>query len=70
MPTKAIELTSFDLYKRLLGSRSRGADGKRAHPGGVATAVAGALAGSGLLAACKLAAGCSHLLGTLSHELI
>ena len=60
MPTKAIELTSFDLYKRLLGRRSRGADGKRAHPGGIATTVAGALAGEGLGAACSLLCAAQH----------
>jgi hypothetical protein len=46
MPSKAIELASFDLYKKLLGSRRRDAEGRRQHPGGLATTLAGALAGA------------------------
>ena len=45
MPSKAIELSAFDLYKRLLGGRD--AAGKPKGPGGAATALAGAMAGSG-----------------------
>ena len=45
MPSKAIELASFDLYKKAFGSlRPKGADGKR-HPSGLGVTVAGALAG-------------------------
>ena len=42
MPSKAIELASFDLYKRLL---SPAPSGDRRGPGGLATSVAGGLAG-------------------------
>lgn len=45
MPSKAIELSAFDLYKRLLGGHD--AAGKPKGPGGAATALAGALAGAG-----------------------
>ena len=47
MPSKAIELSAFDLYKRLLGGHD--AAGKPKGPGGAATALAGALAGTGRL---------------------
>ena len=47
MPSKAIELSAFDLYKRLLGGHD--AAGKPKGPGGAATALAGALAGTGWL---------------------
>lgn len=45
MPSKAIELASFDLYKKLFASlRPRGTDGKH-HPSGLGVTLAGALAG-------------------------
>ena len=44
MPSKAIELSAFDLYKRLLAGHD--AAGKPRGPGGAATALAGALAGT------------------------
>lgn len=45
MPSKAIELASFDLYKKVLGAALSGGR-KRDHPGGLATGLAGALAGA------------------------
>jgi hypothetical protein len=44
MPSKAIELSAFDLYKRVLGGRD--ASGAPKGPGGVGTALAGAMAGA------------------------
>ena len=44
MPSKAIELASFDMYKKTLGRLRPG--GSSAHPGGFATGFAGALAGA------------------------
>ncbi len=44
MPSKAIELSAFDLYKRVLGGKD--AAGAPKGPGGAATALAGALAGA------------------------
>ncbi|EIE24257.1 mitochondrial carrier [Coccomyxa subellipsoidea C-169] len=45
MPSKAIELASFDLYKKAFANfRPKGADGKQ-HPSGLGVTVAGALAG-------------------------
>lgn len=44
MPSKAIELSAFDLYKRLLGGKD--AAGAPKGPSGAATALAGALAGA------------------------
>ncbi|CAK0749761.1 hypothetical protein CVIRNUC_001936 [Coccomyxa viridis] len=43
MPSKAIELASFDMYKKTLGRLRPG--GSSSHPGGLATGFAGALAG-------------------------
>lgn len=43
MPSKAIELASFDMYKKTLGRLRPG--GSSSHPGGLATGVAGAFAG-------------------------
>ena len=44
MPSKAIELASFDMYKKTLGRLRPG--GSSSHPGGLATGFAGALAGA------------------------
>ena len=44
MPSKAIELASFDMYKKTLGRLRPGGDSS--HPGGLATGVAGAFAGA------------------------
>ena len=44
MPSKAIELASFDMYKKTLGKLRPG--GSSSHPGGLATGFAGALAGA------------------------
>lgn len=43
MPSKAIELTAFDAYKKLLSHEDR--DGKLKRPGPLLTALAGAAAG-------------------------
>ena len=48
MPSKAIELSAFDLYKRLL-SRRDAETGLRKPAGGIATSVAGALAGTSIV---------------------
>ena len=52
MPSKAIELASFDMYKKTLGRLRPG--GSSTHPGGLATGCAGALAGTAPCTACSL----------------
>ena len=50
MPSKAIELTAFDAYKKLLSHED--GDGKLKRPGPLLTGLAGAAAGSTSLSCC------------------